>query len=97
MDLITTSVGDEYALVYRNNQDKQANNFISLSLKGPSKNINGIGARVKVYVGNQIFIKDQQPSRGFQSSMDNRLYFGLGKRVRLILSQYFGLKAKSKK
>ena len=78
LDLITTSVGEEYALLYRNNQNKEKNNYISFSLKGGLKNVHGIGARVVIYAGNKTFIKDQQPSRGFMASMDYRLYFGLG-------------------
>jgi hypothetical protein len=78
LDLITTSVGQEYALLYRNNQNKAENNYISLSLKGEPKNINAIGARAMIHAGNQTFIKDQQPSRGFMASVDYKLYFGLG-------------------
>jgi hypothetical protein len=78
LDLITTSVGDEYAILYRNNQNQASHHYIAINLKGPSQNINGIGARVTVYAANQILVKDHQPSRGFQATMDYRLYFGLG-------------------
>ncbi|WP_062058679.1 VCBS repeat-containing protein [Aquimarina longa] len=65
----------ETASIYKNNQ---SNNFIAIKLLGDTNNPSSIGAKVQVYT------KDQQQSRalytvrGFQSSVSQRLHFGVG-------------------
>lgn len=66
----------EIASIYKNNQK---NNFVGLTLKGNKNNKNAIGAKVKLFSKDQSQVQYVYPCRGFQSSVTNRVYFGLGK------------------
>jgi len=78
LELITNNI-DQEAFVYRNNSDKILhNNFIQVTLQGDGLNRNALGAKVTVYAKNKLFFKEQSPTRGFQSSIDTDLSFGLG-------------------
>jgi enediyne biosynthesis protein E4 len=78
MDLVVNNT-NEYAGIFKNNNELlSANNFIKITLKGDAKNERGIGAKVTVYARDTIFYQEQFPVRGFQSSVDPVLNFGLG-------------------
>lgn len=50
---------------------------ISFSLKGQAPNTSGIGARLYVYQKGKMQYQQLMPTRGFQSSVEHRLHFGL--------------------
>jgi hypothetical protein len=79
LDLVVNNVNMP-CFIYRNESVQQApeNKFLKVSLKGEGKNTFGIGAKVTVYYNNTIAYQEQMPMRGFQSSVDPRLNFGLG-------------------
>jgi hypothetical protein len=79
MDLVVNNI-NEYASFYRNNSEKKADNhYVKVKLLGTKNNLSGIGSRVSVYTGGQVFMQEQIPVRGFQSSVEQILNFGLGK------------------
>ena len=79
MDLITSDI-DGYAGVYRNNSETiNKNNFLKIKLQGEAKNSLGFGAKVYVMTGGKIFYQEENPVRGYCSSVDPVLNFGLGK------------------
>ncbi|MEZ4810703.1 MAG: FG-GAP-like repeat-containing protein [Allomuricauda sp.] len=78
MDLVVNNI-DEEAHVYRNNATSITHNhFIKIKLRGGPKNINGIGAKVMIEYGEHKQYKEQYVSRGYQSSVDYILHFGVG-------------------
>lgn len=78
MDIVVNNT-NEYAGIFKNNSESlSANNFIKFRLKGDVKNESGIGAKVTVYAADTVFYQEQMPVRGFQSSVDQVLNFGLG-------------------
>lgn len=79
LDLITSNVNMP-AFVYENRADKifSERTSISIVLKGESKNTSAIGARVILKAGSQSFYQELNPMRGFMSSVDHKLVFGLG-------------------
>ena len=78
LDLITNNT-DDYAGVYQNNAEKiLKNNFLKIQLKGEKGNSLGIGAKLYVMVGRKTFYQEQNPVRGYCSSVDAMLNFGLG-------------------
>lgn len=78
LDLIVNNV-DDTAFVYRNNaRSATQNHFLQVSLAGADSNRFGVGAKVSVYAGDQRFYQELSPTRGFQSSVDYTLTFGLG-------------------
>ncbi len=79
MDLVVNNI-DDIAHIYRNNATELTGNyFLRVRLKGSQLNLNGIGAKVMVQTkwGRQYL--EQYVSRGFQSSVDYTLHFGVGK------------------
>ena len=52
--------------------------FLSIQLKGDGKNTSAIGAQVTVYANDKTFYQELIPTRGFMSSVDKKLIFGLG-------------------
>jgi len=78
LDIVVNNENDE-AFVYRNQAAEQLqNHFLKINLKGAVPNTAGIGSRVTIYTGNGMQVLEQMPSRGFQSSVDLQLHFGLG-------------------
>lgn len=79
MDLIVNNTND-YASVYKNNSETiEKNNYVKIRLKGNPENSYGIGSKVFVYAKGKKYFQEQVPVRGFQSSVDPVLNFGLGK------------------
>ena len=79
LDLVVNNENAE-AFVYRNmtSERKQAH-FLKIKLEGNSPNTFGIGSRVTLFSGPMRQVLEQMPTRGFQSSVDPVLNFGLGK------------------
>ena len=82
LDLIVNNISEE-AFVFINNtiqKDKPSvNHFLSLRLKGDSLNTHGFGAKIFVYNNGNVQMQEQNPVRGYFSSVDQQLLFGLGK------------------
>ena len=81
LDLVVNNMNQE-AFVMRNELRKSAtdttHNFLRIELKGKVGNLAGIGTKVWVYSNSQAQMGEQSPVRGYASTVDNRLHFGLG-------------------
>ncbi|NBB18016.1 RNA-binding protein [Runella sp. CRIBMP] len=65
--------------VFRNHSvEKLRTHFLRVKLKGTQANPDGIGAKVYLYQKGKMQYLQQMPNRGFQSSSDLNLVFGLG-------------------
>lgn len=79
LDIITNNL-NEPSVIYQNRaNEKSGNNSITVNLKGIEKNTAGIGAKVFVKTGAEFQMQQLAPTRGFLSSVDNKLIFGIGK------------------
>lgn len=80
LDLVVNNI-NEPAFVWKNELRKTPNdttdNFISLQLQGLTLNAAAFGAKVTLYNKGKIQYAEQYPVRGFSSSVDQRLHFGL--------------------
>jgi enediyne biosynthesis protein E4 len=86
LDLIVNNM-NEKAFVYENrsideseakgNKDGHSN-YLQFSLKGNAPNHFGVGAKVFVYQNGKQQLQECFPVRGYQSSVDPRLTFGIG-------------------
>ena len=78
-DLVVNNVNME-SFIYMNNTDKlyPFNNYLKVKLIGDKSNLNAVGSSVTVFVGDNKYYLEQMPIRGFQSTVDNNLIFGLG-------------------
>ena len=79
LDLIVNNY-DAPASIYRNRSRAQSPNaWLTVTLNGAGQNTAGIGAKVFVTQKGTRQLVEQSPTRGFQSSVDQRLHFGLGR------------------
>ena len=80
LDLVVNNM-DQEAFVWRNDIRKSihdsTDNFLTVVLKGSSGNLGGLGARVTLFNKATIQYAEQSPVRGFSSSVDLRLHFGV--------------------
>jgi hypothetical protein len=78
-DLVINNV-NQPAFVFRNEADSLTeNHYLKVKLVGERMNAFAIGAKVTLKCANrQTFVLEQMPTRGFQSSVDYVLTFGLG-------------------
>jgi hypothetical protein len=78
LDLVINNVNQE-VLLYKNNSEQSAQHkFLGIQLKGSEKNRFAIGSKVTVYHNGDYQMRELIPNRGFQSSMDMKIVFGLG-------------------
>jgi hypothetical protein len=80
LDLVVNNTNDT-AFVYRNNARTlaPANHYLQIRLEGEAPNRFGVGSKVTIQNGGQTLYQELEPTRGFQSSVDYILTFGLGK------------------
>jgi enediyne biosynthesis protein E4 len=78
LDLVVNN-SNEVSSIFRNNAEKlEKNNYLRVKLDGGKNNTRGIGTKVKLYCKGEQFYQEQSPVRGFQSSSDPVLNFGIG-------------------
>ncbi|HRN55171.1 MAG TPA: VCBS repeat-containing protein [Agriterribacter sp.] len=78
LDIVISNTND-YAGIYKNNGPlTESNHYVKIHLKGNAANSTGIGAKVKLFCKDQVFYQEQIPVRGYQSSVDHVLHFGVG-------------------
>lgn len=83
LDLVVNNV-NQNAFFYENLGGSKDHSYLSVALLGNSGNTLGIGTKVILQNGSQIQIKEQYPTRGFQSSVSPTLHFGLGSGIQSI-------------
>lgn len=74
LDVVANCI-DAPALVLKNNHPLKT--VVNLVLQGKEGNTYGVGTRVWLFAKNGMQYQQQQPTRGFQSSVEPRLHFGL--------------------
>lgn len=78
LDLVVNNINGP-ASIYRNKaREGGGNGFLTVVLRGAHANTEGIGAKVMVSTGANTQLLEQMPTRGFESSVDPRLHFGVG-------------------
>jgi hypothetical protein len=77
LDLVVSGI-NQAARIYRNRARDNGNHYLAVRLQGLSGNTAGIGAKVIIVHDGTRQMLEQMPSRGFQSSVEPRLHFGLG-------------------
>jgi len=83
LDLVVNQLGAP-AAIYRNRaREVNHNHSLRVVLRGSGGNSDGIGAKVLVTTRGTTQLVEQMPTRGFQSSVDPRLHFGVGDATRV--------------
>lgn len=79
LDLVVNNTNQPVGIFQNQSVEKLKTNFVRVQLQGSPLNTHGIGTRVKVYHQGQKQVLEQMPNRGFESSVDYTMVFGLGK------------------
>ena len=81
LDLVVNNANLE-SFVYRNNARTltPANRFVKVRLVGSAQNRFAVGSTVTLWSGSVRFAQELSPARGYQSSVDYALVFGVGAR-----------------
>ncbi len=83
LDLVVNNL-DAPAFIYENvAPEDSGNRFLQLRLAGEAPNRRGLGAKLIVTAGGQKQYLYHTPYRGYLSTMDDRLHFGLGQADRV--------------
>ncbi|SNY94856.1 VCBS repeat-containing protein [Flagellimonas pacifica] len=84
LDLIINNM-NQTAFVYENKGGGQpGRNFLKLKLNGKAGNIDGIGAKVKLTTSTSIQYDQHFLSKGYESSVDPVMHFGIGEEENII-------------
>lgn len=79
LDLVVNNINSK-SFLYRNDANQHSgNHYLKVKFKGPEKNNFGIGAEVRIKVKDGIRVLQNYNTRGFQSSIEPCLLFGIGK------------------
>jgi len=78
LDLVVNNVNMPPFLYRNNTRQNEASNFLSIAFQGKAGNSAAIGASATLYFQGRVSYKELIPARGFKSSVESRLHFGLG-------------------
>lgn len=80
LDLVINNLNGVASLYENTINPKERNNanFIEVQFQGPQGNPQGLGAKVWVHVNDRHCYGEQQLQRGYLSSVDPKMHFGLG-------------------
>lgn len=82
VDLVINNLEDESEL-YENISNK-TNNYLKLQLEGPEKNRDGLGAKISLYYdGKMQQFFQQKTVRGYLSSVEPAVHFGVAKKNKI--------------
>ena len=85
LDVITNNI-DAPAFVYEN---KATGNFLKINLEGSEKNKFGIGAKAVITHNGKQQMVENTVTRGYLSSVEHGMFFGLGKDIKVEKVQVF--------
>ena len=80
LDLVVNNLKTQ-ASIYQNRSEQSHHHFLTVKLVGKGANTFAIGAKIALYIDDQVLTADVMPSRGFQSSGDYKVVIGLGTRT----------------
>ncbi|MDE3145713.1 MAG: VCBS repeat-containing protein, partial [Bacteroidota bacterium] len=78
LDLITNNIDSDAGFYKNNTSDKKLNHFLRIQLKGDKQNSLAYGTKIILYANGQTQYQEQLPVRGYQSSVDPVIHFGVG-------------------
>ena len=75
---IFISVSDTTRCSLLRNEGNAGSHFLSIETVGVASNRDGVGARIRVQAGDLVQTEEVRSNRGYLSSSDRRVHFGLG-------------------
>jgi hypothetical protein len=78
LDLVVNNINLP-AFIYRNDaRSLDSNHYLQVKLNGEGANTQGLGARVRIFYGDKQQQLEENPARGYLSTVSTLLHFGLG-------------------
>ncbi|MBL4655454.1 MAG: VCBS repeat-containing protein, partial [Bacteroidia bacterium] len=79
LDLVVNNI-NKPASIYENQTSEQgySGNYLNVRLYGDAPNSFGLGAKIVIYNNDEIQVQENYTARGFISSCDHLVHFGLG-------------------
>jgi len=78
LDIVINNV-DSVATIYNNKtSNNKLNHFLRFKLNGPKTNLNGLGSKIKLENKGKTQFQELYLTRGFQSSVEPIVHFGVG-------------------
>lgn len=82
-DIVTLEFNQSPMVLVSNLSDRRKLNYLKVKLIGKASNKSGVGARVKVFSGDDIYTKYFDGKSGYLSQSSFPLYFGLGEKTKV--------------
>ena len=80
LDLVVNNLDDRSSLYENTASDQQLNNYLRVKFKGPEENTFGIGCKIWLMDVGEVQYQEMTLTRGFQSSVEPIVHFGVGKK-----------------
>ena len=78
LDLVISNI-DSPAFIYQNNaEQRDGSNYIRFNVNGNDNNTSGLGTRITIRKNSKLQMKEHYLSRGYLSSVEDMLHFGVG-------------------
>ncbi|MEX2566084.1 MAG: CRTAC1 family protein, partial [Cyclobacteriaceae bacterium] len=78
LDLVLNNLDDKSVIYENKSSDLKINNYLRVKLVGPKDNAFGIGCKIWLEDGEALQYQEITMTRGFQSSVEPIVHFGLG-------------------
>lgn len=83
LDLLVNNLNDE-SFVFKNNSiERDSTHYLDLELSVNGNSLLAIGTQVELRSNGEVYMSEMSPFRGFQSSVDPVVHFGLGRQRRI--------------
>ncbi|MCB0852409.1 MAG: ASPIC/UnbV domain-containing protein, partial [Bacteroidetes bacterium] len=78
LDLVVNHINQPVSVFRNHSRETQGGNFLRIDLQGQTGNTWALGSKIWVYTHGQVQYYEHSPYRGFQSTVEPVIHFGLG-------------------
>ena len=80
LDMVVNNLNEEATILKNKAREIGSGNYIQIQFSGLKENVSGVGAKAElIFNQKKILTRELVKSRGYLSSVSNKLHFGLGK------------------
>jgi len=83
LDLVVNNIDDPAGIFKNNTKIDSTRSYLKFRFQGIAPNLEGIGSQVEIYYEGHLQKQYFTPYRGYLSTVENMLHFGLGTAVRI--------------
>lgn len=78
LDLVVNNLGQPAFICRNNSREHHGEHFLRVQLESSDRSFHVDGSRVEIFYGEQMQLQEYRFSRGFQSTVEQVVHFGLG-------------------